>query len=58
MRAGSEVLRRRVATSMSLKKEFPLRRKAVLLTEHAILEGGETSGHPAGRTGQPNQPGP
>lgn len=36
--AGSEVPSRSVATCTSLKKDFPLGREAVLLTERAILK--------------------
>lgn len=53
VRAGLEVLSQSAATSKSLKKHFPLGRKTILLTDHAILEGkGEVDPDPTGQISQ------
>lgn len=49
VKARSEILSRNVAIYMSLQKDFSLRKKAVLLTEHANLKDKGVNGHPPTR---------
>lgn len=55
--AGSDIPSRHAATYLPQKKYFPLGRKALLLTDHAVLESKGTSRHPLNGTGQLNKPG-
>lgn len=57
VRAGSGVLSNLAGTYLLLKEDCSPRQKAVLLTDHVVLEDRETSGCPLDRAGQPNPPG-